>query len=915
MAHIDGARWQLISPLLDQLLDTDPGEQRARLDAVRRDDPSLAADLEALLAEHDKVRRESFLEGQALDTAEALEGQTIGAYTLDKAIGHGGMGSVWLAHRSDGRYEGTVAIKFLNMALLGKNGADRFRREGSILARLVHPHIARLLDAGLAQGKQPFLVLEYVAGEPLDLWCDARSLAVDDRVRLFLDVLGAVAHAHSNLILHRDLKPSNILVTHDGQVKLLDFGIAKLLDDADGQASNPTPTLTVANAFTPDFAAPEQIEGRDVTTATDVYALGVLLYLLLSGRHPTAVGGATAVERLQAVIEHEPARLSTLVRQDTREKAAGMLDAGELAARRAATPSELARLLRGDIENIVAKALKKSPDERYATPAAMAQDLRRYLDHEPVSARADTLRYRTAKFVARHRWGLAAAGSVLLAICVGAGVAVWQAIEANTRRAQAELDAKRATASLDLLYLVLSDSSATPDKTMLERLSKIRRVIRDNSEEPQVKLMLLGRLGGRYLELGAMDEVLAVLGEMRELARSVTDPSEHAGIACGYANAYVVLGRFDDADRELAAAMPYLRQQRGPDLGAQAECWQAEAEGALLRGQSEHAMRVSKNAVDVFEARGQTHDAIYMSAINQLALSEADLGDFRQSYLDARKARAALKRLGLQGTQQDLTIAMQELSMLINAGKPLAALSMHAQLVADPHIAVDHQVPQFALDQRKAFILERLHRHAQALVAFDASTAGAHAAGNRLFEQRSRIQAIRALTAAGRVDEARSRMDALPDVDAEIERASPWGVSYLLAQSEIALAQGEASRADRLAGRALEMLKAKGPSHPLLREVLMVAARAALAVSDTSRALDLSRAALEKARAEAIDPASSATVGEALLLQAQIEAVRGKPSNAASLAKDALVHLEDNIGASQPLTTQARSLASGSVRG
>src|SRR4051812_45276957 len=230
MQELHSRDWERVSPLLDELLELDPAARAARIAQVRAADPALATGVEKLLEQERLLDEEHFLEGSALASEEpSLAGRTLGAYTIDRPLGAGGMGSVWLAHRSDGRYEAAVAVKLLNLALLGRGGAARFAREGEVLARLAHPHIARLLDAGIADGGQPYLVLEYVDGEPIDGWCDAHRLDVKARLRLMLDVLDAVAHAHTNLVLHRDLKPSNILVTADGQVKLLDFGIAKLL--------------------------------------------------------------------------------------------------------------------------------------------------------------------------------------------------------------------------------------------------------------------------------------------------------------------------------------------------------------------------------------------------------------------------------------------------------------------------------------------------------------------------------------------------------------------------------------------------------------------------------------------------------------------------------------------------------------
>ena len=420
---IDPARWLVLSPLLDELLDLPASESDARLAALREQNPALADELAPWLNELSGLDQSAFLQAPALPPPPGLAGQTVGAYVLVNELGRGGMGSVWLARRTDGRYEGEVAIKFLASGLFSAAGAERFAREGSIMARLAHPHIARLLDAGhLAHAgpAQPYLVLEYVPGEPIDAYCIEHALPLAARLHLFLDVLDAVAHAHNRLILHRDLKPSNILVTAAGDVKLLDFGIAKLLD----AASPGELTQQAGNAFTPQYAAPEQLQGGDVTTATDVYALGVLLFLLLSGRLPLEGAADNTLAQWQAVVEREP----PLVSEATR----GIGGTGGADAERRA------RELRGDLDTIVARALKKQPTERYANAVALAEDLRRHLAHEPIAARPDSWAYRAAKFLRRHRMAVGAGSLAALALAATAAVAVQQAQQARRQQAQAE---------------------------------------------------------------------------------------------------------------------------------------------------------------------------------------------------------------------------------------------------------------------------------------------------------------------------------------------------------------------------------------------------------------------------------------------------------------------------------------------
>ncbi|MBT9599242.1 MAG: serine/threonine protein kinase [Vitreoscilla sp.] len=418
---MDKAHWLRLSPLLDELLDLGEAERAVRLAALQAEDPGLAEELVGLLGRMDTLERQAFLDTPALPRPADLAGHTVGAYTVERELGQGGMGSVWLARRTDGRYEGLVAIKFLHAGLVPRADAERFAREGRILARLAHPHIARLIDAGVAsEGAQPYLVLEYVDGLPIDRHCEEHGLDLVARLRLFLDVLAAVAHAHNRLILHRDIKPTNILVTAAGEAKLLDFGIGKLLRDQSSPGVDGPTELTqrLGRAFTVQYAAPEQLRGGEVTTASDVYSLGVLLYVLLGGRHPTAEATAAPLEQMRAAMETKPRRLSEVVAREGGPRAA--------------------RALRGDLDTIVAKALKKAPGERYANADALADDLRRHLAHEPIAARPDRPAYVLAKFVRRHRVGVAAGAAVMLALSGGIGVALWEAREAQRQQEQAE---------------------------------------------------------------------------------------------------------------------------------------------------------------------------------------------------------------------------------------------------------------------------------------------------------------------------------------------------------------------------------------------------------------------------------------------------------------------------------------------
>jgi serine/threonine-protein kinase len=550
-----------LEPLLGQALDLAPSERAGWLADVRARTPDLAREVEALLAIEAELDERGFLAGPA--TADlprrlpSLAGRRIGAYTLERPLGQGGMGGVWLAHRSDGRYEGRVAVKLLNLALLDAQGGERFRREGTALASLAHPNIARLSDAGVTDDGQPFLVLEYVEGREIDRYCDEERLSPERRIALFLQALGAVAHAHANLIVHRDLKPSNILVTDDGTVKLLDFGIAKLVS-ADATSDAPR-TLTGVGWMTPEYAAPEQARGEPITTATDVYAVGVLLYELLAGRHPTGEGRLSAAEHLRAIVETEPSRLST---------------AATGAELRATSLDRMRRLYTGDLDNIVAKALKKRPEERYASVDAFADDLRRYLNHEPVRARPDSLRYRAGKFARRNRIGVAVGAIGVIALVVATA-------RERQLRGRAEREAHKAVAVEQFLLSVFgaADPFAPPEphagdvtaRVLLDRGA--RRIDTSLKAQPDVRAELRDALGRVYGNLGLYDAAAAQL--RRSLAeRRALYGARHPDVARAMDRLGVVLGQqdhLDEADTLLRGALDQRRRLYGDRDDATAE--------------------------------------------------------------------------------------------------------------------------------------------------------------------------------------------------------------------------------------------------------------------------------------------------------------------------------------------------------
>ncbi|MFG6462709.1 protein kinase [Roseateles sp. DXS20W] len=809
MAVLDRQRWLSLSPLLDELLDLAPPARAERLAALQADDADTADQLRRLLAQADALDAEGFMSEPvvaqwqealaAVPDDEAppdLAGQALGPYVLERQLGQGGMGTVWLARRADGRFEGQVAVKFLTTGLLGRGDAGRFAREGEILARLSHPHIARLLDAGLHEGRQPYLVLEYVDGRPIDAYCRVRQLGVQERVRLFLDVLAAVAHAHARLILHRDLKPSNILVTEQGDVKLLDFGIAKLLADATQASQGAAATeLTqrAGSAFTPQFAAPEQVQQADVTTATDVYALGVLLYLLLGGRHPTADDTQTQLDRLKAVVELVPKRLSD-VAVDHEDDAI----------------ARQARELRGDLDTIIAKALKKSPAERYANAQAMADDLQRWLSHEPIMARPDSRLYVLNRFVRRHRVAVAAGAAAVLALLGLTTVSALQARRAEAAEQQAQ--ARRQQAE-DLLSYMLGEFA-----------DKLR---------PIGRLELLDSVGAKSLGFLAED---AEAGPLARLQR---------------AKALTVIGEVRVSKRELDAAIEPLTAanallQGDPPQAEMLAAWRkAQGQAAFWLGHIHYTQRrfaEAKVAWDRYrdvsqrwlQAMPQDDDATAEvgyaeNNLGSLALDQGQLAEAERSF----RHSVALKLEVLQRKPGDAALTAEWSDSLSWLGSTLAQRGRYVQAEAVFRQALETAealCQKFPADQGW---LEKLGNSAYALGDV-LLKAGRKEAGASMFGRA--IQAFRALR----------------DIDPKNRKAV-----YRLIRAEAGLLRSQvkppsaavvAALQQRLA--ELEADKRSPRWHPLRAELNQMQARALLATGGVPVAQDSLRDTVELLQAD-----------------------------------------------------------------
>jgi eukaryotic-like serine/threonine-protein kinase len=555
--------WREALGFIDQLLTEEPAKRESLLSELATTRPELHSRVRALLEADAEATRTGFMRVPSRDAgmdrgASLAAGARLGPYRIERELGTGGMGEVWLARRDDGLYEGEVAIKTLHPFFAHGVLRERFLREAQLLGKLTHPHIARLLDAGVADGVV-YLVLEYVRGESLDTYCDSRALGIEPRLKLFADVCAAVAHAHANLVIHRDIKPSNILVDEQGQVKLLDFGIGKIMEDG-GAAERTELTRVTGRIFTPEFAAPEQIRGEAVTTATDVYSLGTLLYALLAGIRPF---GALAGSQLEhAVLHDEPRSLAAAAR----EAPAGT------AGQRGLSPPRLARVLAGDLEDIATLALRKAPAARYGSVLALSDDVGRYLRHEPVMARAGSRAYRFNRFVRRHRVAVAASVGVVLAAAVGVAGVLYQAREARAQAAVARREAEKATNIKDYLLAIFAANSAdNPDgaaarKTTAEQLMDLAtaKILTQEELDPEVRDELMSILQDIHADMEKFSQQEA-LGKAR-----IALSEKHFGVAdVRLADAYNqhaeflrTRQRFDEA-RAAALKAIELREAQG----------------------------------------------------------------------------------------------------------------------------------------------------------------------------------------------------------------------------------------------------------------------------------------------------------------------------------------------------------------
>ncbi|HKE49264.1 MAG TPA: serine/threonine-protein kinase, partial [Rhodanobacteraceae bacterium] len=603
-------RWQRIAAWFDELVELAASERTLRLEAIAKDDPTAAAEVASLL-EAD-AREEGLLEGDAasaiptlvIDDGAAPADGRAGPYRLLKAIGEGGMGTVFLAERSDGAYDAKVAVKLIKRGMDSVAIVRRFLRERRILARLAHPNIVRLLDGGLSADARPYYVMEYVDGRTITGHAAAAKLGVRERVALVAKVADAVAYAHAQLVVHRDLKPSNVLVDAEHQPHVLDFGIAKLLEESGDAAL----TSTGMRVLSPAYAAPEQVLGEPVGTATDVYALGLMLCELLVGQLPRRRRGTSPQQLAQEVVYETAERVSTLASQLPPARAAELYGAEQ-------TPATLARTFTGDLDLVIATALRREPSRRYATAAAFADDLRRWLERRPIMARGDSRAYRLRTFVRRHRVGVAAAALVVLSLAAGLGLALWQAHvaerqaeRADKERAHAERELARSERVKEFILALFREQD--PVARAKARARSPIDLIRDGvaevdttlAGEPELQAALLRDLGEIQLNLDDKKGGEATLKRALDLYVSLAgeDSPETADAMAWHADAVYGNGDMQQAATLMREAVERLRRTRGAEDAKTARAESRLAIIELILARYDEAEKLARHAIAVY---------------------------------------------------------------------------------------------------------------------------------------------------------------------------------------------------------------------------------------------------------------------------------------------------------------------------
>lgn len=669
----NSARWRRIEEVFNGALERPPADRDAFLASACDDDQELRDEVISLLAASKTADR--YFSLLAAESGVPLASRPdpspvrkrVGTYRLVDLLGRGGMGAVYLAERDDDEFRMRVAVKVLPLGLDTEEARQRFRRERQILAGLQHPNIARLYDGGVTDDGTPYLVMEYVQGTRIDEYCDHHRLDVSHRLLLFLDVCDAVDQAHRNLIVHRDLKPQNILVTGTGRVKLLDFGIAQALDQERPEGG---PLTWAARPMTLAFASPEQIRGEAVTTASDVYELGILLYRILAGCHPYPVPLESLGEMERIIDEVDPPAPSTAIEHPAGPRT-GKLDSAEAVAEaRSTSLSRLRRALTGDLDTIVRMALRKEPERRYPSARAFAEDVRRHLDGYPVSAQKDTLGYHAARFVARHKAGVGVGMTLAVLLLALATTLVRFSLTTRAQSLRIAREAETTEAVSEFLvdlFRVADPFEGLGDtltvRTVLDRGA--RELRRDSAVAPDVRAHMMSVVGEVYMALGLYVEAGDLFEENLAIRQQINGPDDSVTVDGMEALAwsYQERGRVLEADSLLREVLR-IRELAGADSLEVAAIWAALARALREEGQADSASALAARALAVHRARLGPRHRSTVELMSSVAFMQRAAGDLDSAESLYREALVAFGKMEDRGGRSAAT-ALNNLAFLL----------------------------------------------------------------------------------------------------------------------------------------------------------------------------------------------------------------------------------------------------------
>jgi serine/threonine-protein kinase len=942
LTQLSAADWPTVSALLDEALALPESERDTFVQSLEGERAAYRDTLRALLAQAAGVETDDFLAtlpqltrvAERGPLTELSAGESIGPYRLISELGTGGMGAVWLAERSDGQLKRKVALK-LPRLVWAKGLAERMARERDILASLEHPHIARLYDAGVDQHGRPYLALEYVEGQPIDVYAKERHLSVRQKLDLLLQVCAAVAFAHSRLVVHRDLKPSNILVTADGQVRLLDFGIAKLME---GDSTQETQLTQLAGrALTLDYASPEQIKGGPIGTASDVYSLGVVAYELLTGAKPYKLKRGSAAELEEAIATADPSKVS--------DTAAALQDK---------------RALKGDVDAILNKALKKVPAERYPTIDALAQDLTRHLNDEPVSAQPDAFAYRAAKFIQRYRVQTAAGSVAVLALAIGAALALWQATEARAKAAEAMRESNRATAVQTFLKEIFAANDGTQEDPLKAQNTTARELLDRGAErirtslqsEPEAKAEVLHTLALMYEGLGLNGKAADLAADRVQLLRQIHG-SHHTAVVDALMMQAWLLSEPQEVDRSLQLllearetldALGETRTRRRAELlTTLAKLYsvrsvvdmQAAADEAvqILRGyQVPHEDRMSSALLFAARARTQRGQLVEAEALMRESVAElkkgptvvqrslvqtlVSLGEVQGSLMDYTAAEAtfgeamdlARTRLG----ERDITTLSTQRrfgTMLHASGRRMEGRRLLERTLTDILAVQGEGDPNYTSAARislaSALLAEGELRAALPLAEKGVAPSREHFAGSLVLANELRLLALITMH-LGKYDAAAKLMDEAVAIERRMELQPSVRNRFRLAQARLALATGRPDAALELLGQVVA--PAHAASLPLDVDAVdrgNLTARAHLQRGEHEQALVAAERARSSIRASTVRERFGALEGEATVAIGLAKLELGQPSAVETL-QDAVGLLSANHSANSPWIAEAR---------